>query len=605
MFKNETVVKAALVALLLIFGITLGAETNPPARGSESSSAVSGLTVPSECNALKIKVEALERRLARQPGNANTIEPQIDTALNEVTECVKNAARNGNVTNSCQNNASEYKKALEDANNCQGFRKSGDSDNIGCGHAVTQCQCLDMDDGEKAKIPVCENVPNGKGKGMAALERRFNACPEEAGRDLDKLENEVKDMRKNVRDLQEKISAKKKQEKQEAKQDKQDKNAARQKMKQVRDQMAQELEKHGEKLKENKRAQEAARAELQKQVFELQEELTRIREKEWQVANKRRDAQAKYHETETALRLNCNKKAVDEVNQLQQVETAKVVANIRNLGGFNALMKQVNRPERQQWKEVARQRYTECVRDQNFRETLRVAQVQLINQHKILDGEEAKLEEDKRNVQKRIDKIRNGGSCSNYDQTAHNGDTPETGMCEARRKAIEDSILADNIFRVKMKNLQADAADARAEMAEAAQQGATGNFMTPDDIGPLLQDLADEKQRLADAENLLRIKKAIAGGKQMDQKTFNEVTDRIEKLKIAAQRFVGCQTRPVTDGEGRTTRPTCADDCDRAARYLRSVGGLTQDEFDAIPRSSGTNGEQRHNLNPTETTRDR
>src|SRR4029079_8101947 len=106
----------------------------------------------------------------------------------------KNSNTNTNA-GGCENAEADFTKAIADSH-CPGvLSKPGDAHDIGCGQAVERCACLQAPRNER---PICSEVPeharsSSKGVNLGDVEQRFQVCPALAAKDIDKLEQEVKE----------------------------------------------------------------------------------------------------------------------------------------------------------------------------------------------------------------------------------------------------------------------------------------------------------------------------------------------------------------------------------------------------------------------------
>lgn len=561
MFKNETLVVLATLAAL------------SAAANSQTQVVLGGGNNASDCYATRDPESLYNRRLKAKraydeakrtnPPNLQTLKEEAEFYEKELQDCRNSSG--SSTAGGCNNAQSDFHKAKEEfIAACGDIDRGGDGHNIGCGQALARCECLSMSSAQKDERPICSGVPDpirsNSGANLADLSRKFRICPAMASRDIDKLENEAKEARKALAEARKKL-----QDAQKSAEDS-DKGAG-EKLNQIRDQMAQEAEKAADRQKEAKRSKEDAQNQLGQQIIQLEEELSRIEERRGQVQLQRHQAELRWRETITQIRMNCHQSALQEINEQQKIQAAEILSNIHNRGGFGDMLKNVGKSDRQRWQAMANRAYLRCMRSSPTKAATKGAGEIKEAALKDADEVEKKIDDDRKITEKKIRKIRNGNVCSDLDQTAHNGDTSETALCQARRRQIEDAAQAERMFRLKMDNLRQNAAQAMLDQRKAAAK-------TMANMGQDTADVAREQRRLSEIEALLNLKKQYAGSNRMDDKEFKDALGKYGKFRAAAAVLVTCKKDAGANA--------CQGDCLQAAKFLNSVSALSAAEHTAL-----------------------
>jgi len=560
MFKNETLVQVAVFTLTLLLSSAQAADVVPPAPGARDAGLNFGRN---NCSTMMEQYNTPEKRkeLAREIFAHISDEGARLAAL-----WSRFCKDEGAPEDECRNAKRDFTKAKEEMQ-CVGFPQGSDvPGNIMCAHAIEKCNCMSGGGSGDTSRPLCQNVSS-----RPSAAERYAMCPAEAAKGIDKLENDIRDQRRLLSEAQ------KRQQEGQKNQNQADKGAG-EALKAVRDGQLQAAKQHAEKMKEAKRAQEDAQNQLAQQLLQFEEQIAEIEDRRGALSMQRHQAKLKYDQTIMQIELQCHASALSQVTEEQKQQQAEVQANIHNRGGFGHMMKNVGRTDRDRWQERAKMLHRRCLRSQPTRDTKKAAAKQLKAEYLEADKQEWKVNADRRAVERRMNKIRNGNVCGNQDGTQANGETAETGMCQARRRAIEDARQSAALYAAEQAKLRQDAA---AAMADAAKQRAQDQANVARDTG----DVAREQGRLAELENELALKKRYSNGVRIDDKQFADALSKYAKMKGAAVNLVDCQTE-VLKRKGQ--RPDCAaGECRQALELLYSVGSKSQDEYERIIRESG------------------
>lgn len=600
MFKNETLVKMALVTGLALISLeSYGADN--------SSRSCHGPGSPYET--LREARQQLRAAGANAPNRQELLDA-VNEAQDDFNSCTGTAGSGGGSAETCKTAATDFNKARTAFHNsCKGLPTKSISGNISCGWHVARCNCPstnpESEEYQKLECATAQaavasgsNVPSATAsllglRDNAAARAQYGHCALAAATDLEKLEKEIREAQKEVRDAEKRIP--------ELEAGVADARTARdEKLVQARQKLVDAEKQRAQQRADYIKQQREQMKNIAAQVTQLQSQITTQEEAISRIAlESQKDGELARMEAVNAVEARCHDQAIATV----AADQAKKMAN-PNAGGFNKMLEQTGMSSRQAWQKVATVHYNRCMQSKIVR-----SQIKRINDR--YNGLIDKARDGERNATRRIRaletqvrQLQNNNGCSGAGVggvggtgVEQNGSTSESQACQAFRTMQEDIRRADADHAAAINQANVEAATAR-------QSGDAKILSKGRELADARRTVREERLRLENLREALNLKRQFGEGASLDAKEAGEARAKHQEMVLAAYTIISCTNQ---------SRCGSINACKDARNYLTGTLGrndLTYKDSTArdaapTPRATPEPGQQHERNDNGNGTRER